>query len=195
MVEFKRPYGGKRKAGQQQSGGYLSNSWTTRFLPGIAVGYFLKIFFEKNKETQRGQKRGQKLGSTPTPASPQDPAISPDIPFKMVLVVRQDLSMGAGKVAAQCSHATLGVFKKLTTKHKSLLKHWEQQGQAKIVLKCRDLSECMKLEDEAKQQSLPTYMVCDAGHTQVVAGTQTVLAIGPGPADVVDMVTGKLKLY
>ncbi|MCD7465769.1 hypothetical protein HAX54_001878, partial [Datura stramonium] len=33
--------------------------------------------------------------------------------FKMVLVVRNDLKMGKGKIAAQCSHATLGLYKKL----------------------------------------------------------------------------------
>lgn len=33
--------------------------------------------------------------------------------FKMVLVVRNDLKMGKGKIAAQCSHATLGLYKKV----------------------------------------------------------------------------------
>ena len=32
-----------------------------------------------------------------------------DDEFKMVLVVRNDLKMGKGKAAAQCSHATLGI--------------------------------------------------------------------------------------
>ncbi|RRT80623.1 hypothetical protein B296_00007598 [Ensete ventricosum] len=40
--------------------------------------------------------------------------------FKMVgqyvLVVRNDLKMGKGKIAAQCSHATLGLYKKLLHK-------------------------------------------------------------------------------
>jgi len=30
---------------------------------------------------------------------------------KMVLVVREDLKMGKGKIGAQCGHATLGVYK------------------------------------------------------------------------------------
>ena len=33
----------------------------------------------------------------------------------MVLVVRQDLAMGKGKIAAQCSHATLGASAELCT--------------------------------------------------------------------------------
>ncbi|RWW59037.1 hypothetical protein BHE74_00034045, partial [Ensete ventricosum] len=40
--------------------------------------------------------------------------------FKMVgqyvMVVRNDLKMGKGKIAAQCSHATLGLYKKLLHK-------------------------------------------------------------------------------
>ena len=32
---------------------------------------------------------------------------------RMTLVVRQDLKMGKGKAAAQCSHATLALYKKL----------------------------------------------------------------------------------
>ena len=32
-------------------------------------------------------------------------------PMKMVLVVRTDLDMGKGKIAAQCGHATLAAYK------------------------------------------------------------------------------------
>ena len=32
--------------------------------------------------------------------------------LKMVFIVRQDLKMGAGKIGAQCGHATLGVYEK-----------------------------------------------------------------------------------
>jgi peptidyl-tRNA hydrolase len=43
--------------------------------------------------------------------------------------------MGKGKVAAQCSHATLGAYK-LAEKHcKSALKVWEWVGTAKIAVK------------------------------------------------------------
>ena len=30
---------------------------------------------------------------------------------KMVLVVREDLKMGKGKIGAQCGHATLGAYR------------------------------------------------------------------------------------
>lgn len=44
------------------------------------------------------------------------------------------------------------------------------------------------------QMGLPTYIVHDAGRTQIAAGSQTVLAIGPGPKTTIDRVTGHLSL-
>lgn len=52
----------------------------------------------------------------------------------------------------------------------------------------------MSLESQARSLRLPTYMVADAGRTQIAAGSRTVLAIGPGPKSVIDQVTGHLKL-
>ena len=37
-------------------------------------------------------------------------------------------------------------------------------------------------------------IVQDAGRTQVEPGSETVLAVGPGPVSDVDKITGKLKL-
>jgi peptidyl-tRNA hydrolase len=34
----------------------------------------------------------------------------------MVMVVREDLKMGKGKIGAQCGHAALGCYKKARTK-------------------------------------------------------------------------------
>jgi PTH2 family peptidyl-tRNA hydrolase len=60
--------------------------------------------------------------------------------FKMVLVVRNDLKMGKGKAAAQCSHATLGCYK-AAQKNPKALAFWERTGQAKVVLKCEEEKE------------------------------------------------------
>lgn len=51
-----------------------------------------------------------------------------------------------------------------------------------------------ELADQAAEQGLPTYIVCDAGRTQIAAGSQTVLAIGPAPKSAIDKITGHLKL-
>ena len=54
---------------------------------------------------------------------------------KMVLVVRTDLQMGKGKVAAQCAHAAVDLYKKSLVKCPKLVRQWETFGQAKITLK------------------------------------------------------------
>ena len=41
------------------------------------------------------------------------------------------------------------------------------------------------------KRGLPSYLVRDAGRTQIPAGTTTVLGIGPGPVDMIDQITGK----
>lgn len=52
----------------------------------------------------------------------------------------------------------------------------------------------LELVKAAEKAGLPTYVIQDAGRTEVEPGTTTVLAIGPGSASVVNEVTGHLKL-
>ncbi|CAI5981949.1 unnamed protein product [Closterium sp. NIES-65] len=101
--------------------------------------------------------------------------------LKMVLVVRQDLKMSSGKIAAQCAHAAVGILTDLQTSNKALLRHYEACGQPKIVVSCSNLKEMNELRGKAQQHRLPVFTVCDAGRTQVAAGSKTVLAVGPGP--------------
>jgi len=51
---------------------------------------------------------------------------------KLVLVVRTDLGMTKGKIAAQCSHATLACYKSLKANKSPVLARWERLGQAKV---------------------------------------------------------------
>ncbi|RKP08429.1 peptidyl-tRNA hydrolase, partial [Thamnocephalis sphaerospora] len=112
-----------------------------------------------------------------------------------VLVVRTDLGMGKGKAAAQCCHAAVGCYKKLSKTNPEILRHWERIGQAKVTLKCNSEEEMLELEAAAKEAGLCAKSICDAGRTQIAAGSRTVLAVGPGPVKLVDQVTGHLKLY
>ncbi|KEP64204.1 UNVERIFIED_CONTAM: peptidyl-tRNA hydrolase, putative [Hammondia hammondi] len=113
---------------------------------------------------------------------------------KMVLCVRQDLSMGKGKIAAQCGHATLGAYRQAARRHDPFLALWTASGQKKIAVKIKDEAEMRALHADAKKKGVNAYAVCDAGRTQVPAGSFTVLAVGPGPETLVDDVTGHLKL-
>ena len=45
--------------------------------------------------------------------------------MQMVLIVAQHLSMGMGKTAAQCCHASLGLFKQMVSSHLPQLEAWE----------------------------------------------------------------------
>ncbi|XP_057248997.1 uncharacterized protein LOC104885478 [Beta vulgaris subsp. vulgaris] len=85
---------------------------------------------------------------------------------KKVLVVRQDLKMGPGKVASQCAHAAMGMYAELFQSQRSLLRQWEHCGQAKILVTCKNQKEMNKLQDEAESIGLPTFVVADAGCTQ-----------------------------
>ncbi|KAG7206131.1 hypothetical protein KM043_003523 [Ampulex compressa] len=114
--------------------------------------------------------------------------------FKLILVIRTDLNMGKGKVAAQCAHAAVAAYKK-ARKHEDILQAWETCGQAKITVKVDSEDMLLRVSHHAKSLGLLTYIVHDAGHTQIPAGSKTVCGIGPGPATLIDKVTGHLKLY
>ncbi|MDO8624862.1 MAG: peptidyl-tRNA hydrolase Pth2 [Candidatus Diapherotrites archaeon] len=113
--------------------------------------------------------------------------------YKQAIIVRNDLKMDKGKIAAQSAHASLEAVEKCRAKNPQWLDAWRQQGQAKIVLKVNSENEIVELFESAKRE-LPAALIHDAGHTQVASGSITAIAIGPGPTDRIDKYTGKLKL-
>lgn len=110
---------------------------------------------------------------------------------KLVLVVRKDLSMGVGKVASQCSHASIMAYKRSS---KVMLLKWNLSGQKKVVLGCPNEEALIKITEEARKHGLLTNIVKDAGHTQVHPNTTTVLAVGPAKEEMINQVTGHLSL-
>ena len=114
--------------------------------------------------------------------------------MKQAIVVRTDLKMGKGKVAAQVAHASLAAAEAAQQKRPAWYSGWKEGGQAKIVLKVGSLEALEDLFRKAKSAGLPASMVEDRGLTQVDPGTVTCLGVGPGPDVEVDGVTGKLKL-
>ena len=113
---------------------------------------------------------------------------------KLVLCVNMSLGMGKGKIGAQCGHATLGAYKIARKRGTSCLSVWETFGQAKIAVKVNDDDEIDEIEKKAKAKGLITYIVHDAGRTQIAAGSRTVLAIGPAPTHMFEGVSDSLKL-
>ncbi|KNZ71460.1 Peptidyl-tRNA hydrolase 2, mitochondrial [Termitomyces sp. J132] len=114
-------------------------------------------------------------------------------PCKLVFV-RTNLKLTSGKIAAQCGHATLACYKALIKVNPQLVRHWERTGQAKIALKGTSEEQLLELEAIAKSLNLCARSIQDQGLTQVEEGTRTVLGIGPAPVNMIDEVTGKLRL-
>ncbi len=117
-----------------------------------------------------------------------------DFEYKMVIVTRSDLPLSAGKLAAQVSHAAVDCTL-LTKKNKSeWFSKWQREGAKKVVVKVDCLDEFFSLKEKAEKLGICTSIISDAGHTEIPAGTQTVLGIGPAPSNLIDQVTGELPL-
>jgi len=76
----------------------------------------------------------------------------------------------------------------------SWYQEWKSQGQAKIVLKGSSDAQLHELFKKARSMGLPSSLIQDAGRTQLEPGTVTCLGIGPAPVDLIDKITGQLKL-
>jgi peptidyl-tRNA hydrolase, PTH2 family len=134
---------------------------------------------------------------------------------QLALVVRKDLKMGTGKIAAQCAHAAVAVVEDIQSNHAGgssrasstssgadegdgghaqWLSVWLKTGSPKVALQVDSEAALVNLAKEAKALSLPFYVIRDAGRTQIAAGSKTVVAIGPAPKSRVQAITGKLKL-
>ncbi len=111
--------------------------------------------------------------------------------MKQVLIVRTDLKMGKGKIAAQCSHASVEAADKSSASKKQT---WKQEGMKKVVLKADSLEKLKALKKKAESLNIKTALIVDAGHTQIKSGTITVLGLGPDDDEKIDKVTKGLKL-
>lgn len=114
--------------------------------------------------------------------------------IKQVVVVRKDLNMGTGKIAAQVGHACVLGAEHVRKSHPQWYKEWEMAGQEKVVVKVTSLDGLEKIKKHAISLDLPWSEVTDAGHTQIAPGTVTCISIGPAPEEKVDKVTKDLKL-
>lgn len=111
--------------------------------------------------------------------------------YKQVIVVRKDLGLGKGKLAAQVAHASVSAMK---LADKDIVEVWEREGAKKVVLKAESLAKVRALYKKAKASKIPSVLIKDAGHTQLKRGTTTCLGIGPAEDRRIDEITKDLKL-
>ena len=109
----------------------------------------------------------------------------------MVLVVREDLGMSRGKVAAQCAHAALGGgAARRRVRHRAVgrgRRHDDRRRRA-----ARGLS---ALRDAASNAGLPPPPRRRRRYKlKWSRARSTVLAVGPGEVSRVDAITGRLPL-
>src|ERR1700716_3527684 len=70
-----------------------------------------------------------------------------------------------GKIAAQCSHATLACYKAILRQDAKspVLRRWERQGQAKVALQVKSEDELMELQAKAMSLGIVAEVIADAG--------------------------------
>ena len=136
---------------------------------------------------------------------------------KMMIVMRRDLKMRKGKIAAQAGHACIdailmalnkegrvndfeitddGIILKDSDKPTTPLSDWFKYGCAKICVYVDSEEELMNIADKAKEKGIIAAVITDAGMTEFHGvPTKTCLAVEPLPAEVADELTGGLPLY
>ncbi len=116
--------------------------------------------------------------------------------IKQVLVIRKDLKMRKGKMIAQGAHACLSAIIDTATKGKydKWAQDWYENGMTKIAVSVDSEEELIEIYQAARTK-MPSSLITDRGTTEFHGEpTQTAVAIGPAPADMVDKITGDLKL-
>jgi peptidyl-tRNA hydrolase, PTH2 family len=117
-----------------------------------------------------------------------------DFSYKMVLVTRKDLKLSPGKLAAQVAHAAVACTLETKRTNGKWFRKWMDEGAKKAVVKVDTLDDFYTLKSKASDLKIVSYLVVDAGHTEIPEGTITVLGVGPAPDNIIDQVTGNLSL-
>lgn len=138
---------------------------------------------------------------------------------KQMIVMRRDLKMRKGKIAAQASHACVeAVLMALTREGRlgqvrvtpdqgwvyldhreddaSPLTDWFDAGVAKVCVYVDSEEALLDIAEQGRDQGFLVSLVRDAGLTEFHGEpTLTCLAFEPLPAELIDPITGDLPLY
>lgn len=113
--------------------------------------------------------------------------------YQVVVVINKDLGMEKGKILSQFGHAIDSLHEKLE-KYPDLVEAWRNNGSAKITLKGTQ-DDLNRIYNQVKESGIVYTRIFDAGRTQVRAGSNTVIAVGPATKKELQPITGHLSLY
>ena len=124
---------------------------------------------------------------------------------KQVIIVRKDLNMRKGKIAAQASHASMKVLLdtqitrtnagEVVLQPTQAMLEWIDGIFTKICVSVNSEEELVAIYEKAKSLGIPTAIIKDSGLTEFNGvPTLTCVAVGPDYVDNVDMVTKGLPL-
>lgn len=155
---------------------------------GFVVGWFIRGRFFRRIPYPGSVK------NTDVNLTDNGPLLSDNGEYKLVLVLRTDLKMGKGKMAAQCCHAAVHAAEFVARNNPEMYNKWKMTGQPKVVVKTDSEQVLLDLCKKARSLGLNASLIQDAGRTQIAPGSKTVLGVGPGPEKLINEVTGHLKL-
>ena len=136
---------------------------------------------------------------------------------KMMIVMRRDLKMRKGKIAAQAGHACIEAVLRALKKENRLgelvmtedgielspvsavstpLTEWFADGTAKICVYVDSEEELLEIAKKAEERGIIAAVITDAGATEFHGvPTRTCLALEPLPSEITAELTGHLPLY
>jgi len=116
--------------------------------------------------------------------------------LRLYAIVRADLKMPAGKLAAQAGHAYLESF---LTANSDLQIDYRKDGiGTKITLQARDLKSLFRIHYQCSKKGIPCALIEDSGHIMppYFDGSPIITAIGVGPCtrETVSQITDSFQL-
>lgn len=117
--------------------------------------------------------------------------------IKQVIVVRRDLKMSRGELAAQVAHASMKVLLDRMIQHAGVswkcsftpaMVRWINGTFTKVVLGCNSVDNLIDLQYKAVEASIPNALVIEKGLVT------TCLALGPDFTSNINKLTKKYKL-
>ncbi len=110
---------------------------------------------------------------------------------KQVIVVRKDLNMSKGKMAAQVAHAAVGAMSNGNLQGNQA---WLASGMKKVVVYVDNLEELCDLYYKVFFGEIPAFLVIDAARTEFTEPKVVCLGLGPADEELFQGLTNHLPL-